>query len=113
MPSTVYTQLLWEINNAGPTFPEFGPSVPTGFVWVVRDVLAYFPSTAGALSVTPQLWLATDGCQIFATPPFETLANTLYSVRDLRTTMMAGAAFELQAGASGWNVRVTGYQLTA
>lgn len=63
--------------------------------------------------MTPQATLLVDGAQIAATPAYETLANKLYEYRDVRQSMLAGSSFELNASAGGWNVRVTGYQLTA
>lgn len=112
MPSSVYTLELWALSNAGGASPVIGPTPPAGFVWVVRDVVLHFPANSGYYPVVNQAILLAAGIPLAATPPTRTFRNVVYRFGDVRQTVNSGDLLELQAFVQGWNLRVTGYQLS-
>jgi Ni/Fe-hydrogenase subunit HybB-like protein len=89
-------------------------AVPTGYVWDVRDVAIYNPqhvSYGGYLALQGLYVALSTGGVIFRSPPLRTLANTSYRA-ELRCVMAAGTYLSVTTLEAGWDVTISGYQLT-
>jgi hypothetical protein len=113
MPNPTYTLVLWELHNISGPFPVAGPGPPAGFVWVVRDVLFHIQSTSGWVPAAPSAQLLAGTLVIAATPAYRTVHNVVYETRDCRQTVAQADALSFVGGVNGWDLRVTGYQLSA
>jgi hypothetical protein len=112
MPAVAYTIVLWELHNMGFPFPHLLPSPPVGFVWVVRDVTIRNATPAGWVPTYSQASLRVDGQALVATPAYRTVGFVLYETRDVRQTITSAQSVDFNALEAGWDLRVTGYQLT-
>lgn len=110
--ANVYSSLLWRANDLGPTLgePDYSPVVPAGFIWVVRDILAWNRNFAGwdlqgfVLGDTQggilwSLWL-----------PDVTAARTYH--QEMRQVLNPGDHISLNTADTGWYFRISGYQLS-
>lgn len=113
MPSTVYTVVLWEVANAIGTPTLVGPSPPPGFAWVIRDCSFRFPVTSGFYPHVSQAVLSVNGFPVAETPGYRSIGSVTYRVAEVRQAVGVADLMEFDSALTGWNFRVTGYQLTA
>jgi hypothetical protein len=109
----VYSQLLWDL-PAGWASPPFPTSnvVPIGFVWVVREIAAYFG--AGDLGGgAPFAQLLATAQPIWSSPVFAAVSGVVYRESDVRHVMNAGDFMEFSSSSASWSLRVSGYQLSS
>lgn len=113
MATNIYTQTLWQVSPTVSAGSTPGPAVPAGYLWVVRDISLVSPGTADGFAGTATGTLSVNGIAIAATPIVGTLAGTLFRWEDLRQVVSVSDAWGFSSAASGWAIRVGGYQLTA
>lgn len=109
MALSVYTHLL----GSNPALP-FGATtlgtVPSGFVWVVRDV-TFFNSRGSAYGFAGVRLIDGTGACIAGVGPDQARGGVPIQV-ETRQLLVAGDILQAIALETGWSVRVTGYQLT-
>lgn len=108
--ANVYTIRLWQVVQAPIDFPPLGPTVPTGFKWVVRDV-RMVNDTQGLAILSPAILKVHNGATIFRTPPGCTMGDVFYQWEG-RAVLEAGELLEVSLPDTGWTVAVDGWQLT-
>lgn len=113
MASPVYSVVLWELPPGWPTGTQpQSPPVPTGFVWVVREITAYNGSGIRFGQVGPVQLLA--GALIIWTPQdLNPISGVPYTASDVRYVLEEGDVLQLVTNDTSWQLRVSGYQLTA
>lgn len=112
MARTIYSSRLWSASPQASSGTVAGPSVPTGFVWDVRDIVA-LNNFAEAGSLIPTLsFIVNASFTIYKTPALATINGVLYhwEGRQILTPADSWAATSLT---QGWSWSITGYQLTA
>lgn len=113
MPATAYTITLWELLANSYSGSLTGPGPPGGYIWVVRDVVMTASGAQQFPSAINQAVLSIGQLPIAATPAWATRTNTTYRFAELRQTVGAAELLAFASSSPLWNVRVTGYQLTA
>ena len=113
MALPVYSQRLWSLPSGWSQVsqPQSLP-VPSGFVWVIREISATFGSGdigAGA----PLATLLVASLIVWTTPVVGGLAYQVYTASDVRFVMNAGEFMVFSAPSNAWQLSVSGYQLTA
>lgn len=111
MASRVFTELLGEFHHpaAGATV-SLGP-VPTGFVWVVRDITMYNDDLAPSKAIKGLVWYDPALVVLYAVPTRECWTQQLYHWEG-RQVMNPGDTLTCFVGDLLWDLRITGYQLT-
>jgi hypothetical protein len=113
LPIPAYSQLLWDLPPgwAEPPFPTSNV-VPVGYVWVVREIAAFYGG--GDLGGgAPSAQLLATARQIWSSPVFAAVSGVVYRESDVRHVMNAGDFMEFSSSSASWGIRVSGYQLTA
>lgn len=113
MALPVYSKPLWILPAgwlAGST-PQ-SPSVPAGFVWVVREVSAHYGADAYGGGALPAQLLVTSEV-VWSTPVRSAVSGVVYSSSDLRHVMNAGDFMLFSTSSASWSLRVSGYELSA
>lgn len=87
--------------------------MPTGFVWVVRDVSVTSRPPGGEGQGVPSLIMSAGGRPVWRTPLNGTYSWVIYEARDVRWVLAAGELLSAIVPGVQWSIRVTGYQLTA
>lgn len=113
--SSVYSKTFYSAYNlAAGTYSS--SAVPTGYVWVIKEVLAYFGSPAG--SISPyfaaqglRVYITGPGPTIFRTPAMEGRAGVVYSA-EMRVVLSAAQGLSIVVTDGGWDCIISGYQLT-
>lgn len=113
MPATPYTVTFWELLANSYTGSLTGPGPGSGFVWVVRDVIMTMSGVLQFPAAGLQATVSIGQIPIAGTPAWSTRAMTTYRFAEIRQTMVAGEVLAFASASPLWNVRVTGYQLTA
>lgn len=111
MARTLYTKLLWaQPGSTSGSGLVIGPVVPTGYVWVVRDVVAIAPGlysdSAGAFLLSDG-----DGVPIFYADSLFSRGQSSYHW-DGHQLVPEANWLQKSSDLAGWSWRVTGYQLT-
>jgi len=110
MASAVYSKVLWDAEGSGDIL--YGPSVPAGYAWIVKDVMFSYQLLAEAvvpisgafaisgLSLTP---ICGGGLlSLWAGIAYHWHGSQVFEYGD---TLVAQYS-------SGWSFRVSGFQLT-
>lgn len=113
MAISAYSQVLWELlPGYSIPGPQLSSPVPTGFVWVVREITAInTPPSHPAVGVL-RIELSAGVMPIWATPFNATVAGELYSGTDVRFVLEEGTQLGIDTPNPNWTIRVSGYQLT-
>ncbi len=111
MARNVYTTVLALVpTTAGPGTFLF--TVPSGFVWDVRDVIASNPEPATGINGSLFGWYlitAIGSIPLFAMQPAISSFPYHFTLRQLLGT---GDGLTFGCSEAGWSLRVTGYELT-
>jgi hypothetical protein len=109
----VYSVPLWLLPAGWPSgsTPQ-SPVVPAGFVWVVREVSAYYGGGSLGGGAPPASLLVTSEV-VWTTPIRSAVAGQAYVSSDLRHVMNAADFMLFSTSSSSWALRVSGYQLTS
>jgi hypothetical protein len=94
------------------TPPLAGPIVPSGRVWVVREVAAMNVQNSNTGGGIGALHISVGPIDIFATPLNGTMINYLYSVIDTRFVVDQGEELVASSSDFHWGWRITGYSLS-
>lgn len=114
MAIPVYSQTLWELLPGYDTsFIQFSPSVPVGFVWVVREITATQQPGSRYGHGLARLLLFANGIPIWSTPFNSSVVGKVYAASDVRFVLATGEAMSTSPADPDWYLRVSGYQLTA
>lgn len=112
MARTIYSSRLWSSGPTGSPGTVQGPSVPTGFVWDVRDILV-LNNFAEPGSLIPTLSFTVNGnFTIYKTPMLATITGVLYQ-HEGRQILTPADSWFATSQTQGWSWTITGYQLTA
>lgn len=112
MPRPLYSSRLWFYQFLASNGTAFGPTVPAGFTWVVRDVRMVNTQPQTGLHVGALVLLSSAGPKITATPTFFSVTGELYHWEG-RGMVPAGESLQLVTDSNGWEAVVDGYQLSA
>lgn len=112
MARPVYSVRLWSLPQQQSQGPYAGPTVPTGFTWVVRDIRMLNTGQINALHVATLNVGTTSGVLIASSPAFASIAGQVYHWQG-RGVLEAGDQLQASTTTFGWQVVVDGYQLTA
>jgi hypothetical protein len=114
MAAPAYSKVLWEL-TAGYSVPGpiYAPSVPEGYVWVLREITAYLNPGPTGTEGAPMLVVYVTGIPVWQTPLNATTAGRIYEARDVRMVVEATDDLYINPASQEWNLRVSGYQLTA
>lgn len=111
--ANVYSHQLYVANNLTAGSHNTG-GVPTGFVWVVREMRFYneaptgtsFMGAGGGIKV---LYNATT--MVYRTPPLQTMYGRMY-IDHGHLVLPAGDFLNIITDIAGWDAYISGYQLT-
>jgi hypothetical protein len=111
LPAPAYTVELYSVSGLSSSSPEITP--PSGRVYVVRDVCCY--SSIGLPDIDASLYwqdAITGGTIAFF--DFNAADETKKSFQWTgRQAFGSLGGFKFSAGSSSWDIRVTGYDLSA
>lgn len=110
MASNVYSTLLFTGTSSSSNQVLQSPTVPTGFVWVVRDVTAYFGQTAFCFAGQFEVRDA-NGFPICGIGD-DWAEGQIWYRWEVRQVIVVSSWFNVFCRSSGWKFRVSGYQLS-
>jgi hypothetical protein len=114
VPAPAYSKVLWELEPPYAASADvFAPAVPDGYVWVLREISAYLPSSSGITGGAYNLAVWVSGIPVWQTPFNGTLANKYYELRDCRIVVESTDSLYINVVQPYWLLRVSGYQFTA
>lgn len=113
MASNIYTQTLWQLGPTTVGGSVLGPAVPSGFLWVIRDIVLVSPGPDGIIASTPPGSLYVNTIPVAATPRQGTLQASVFRYEDLRQVITVNDSWGFTGPDAGWQLRVCGYQLSA
>lgn len=109
--ANVYSTLLVSAKNLGQGTPFLPPIVPAGFVWVIRSISAANMSArstfVGGIIITDSF----DNNEIWGTPLDTSISSKVYTA-ELRQVVPSGRELLARTFSPGWDVRISGFQLT-
>lgn len=111
MAQQVYSVRLWHMTTAsgGPVFT--GPAVPSGYVWVVRDVRMVVANVP-ANNIAQTLTLSSGGSlYIASSPPYSAVPGIIYEWHG-RAIVATGENLVANSSSPNWVMTVDGYQLS-
>lgn len=108
--ANVYSQVLVSVHNVAIGSPVLPPVVPTGYIWVIRDIVAW--NGTAVPGWTNGFWIAdSDAVPIWATPNLICQTQRMYHT-ELRQVLATGHELIAHTLTANWNLRISGYALT-
>lgn len=112
MARQTYSIRLWSLPPQASSGSVFGPTVPAGFTWVIRDLRMLNTQTQTGQHVDALVLETATGVVLASTPTFGSIIGELYTVQG-RMILEAGEQIQASSGSFGWSLVADGYQLTA
>lgn len=106
-----YSTVLWESPTYTPGSMIVSPNAPPGYVWVVRDIVAWANVPQPSMAVA-MLRFYVDGYESWATPIGWSLGGRVYEARDVRMVTDVAGYLGVLTSSAAWTWRVSGYQLS-
>lgn len=109
--AAIYSQLLAAVRNIAIGAPSVGGPVPTGYIWIVRDIVAFNLNTTPGWILGMFLSSTSDNVPIFSTPPQSSQCQLAYHWEG-RQVLNTGGGLTAHTVGNNWCIRVSGYALT-
>lgn len=112
MARTIYSERLWSVGTTVNSGTVIAPTVPTGFIWDLRDISAINTFAFDGQFVPPLVLIVNGSLTVFKTPVLSTIMGQLYR-QECRYIVTPSDTLEATSTSAGWAWSVNGYALTA
>lgn len=109
--ANVYSQLLISVHNIGIGTPTVGGIVPSGFIWVLRDIVAINLGASGTWTSGFYIYDTFDSVPLWSCPPYGSQTWAMYHT-EMRQVLQPGHQLNARVLTANWNIRISGYALS-